>query len=481
MSYTIIVLCIVALEILRRICVSIYAAFFTPLSKVPGPLSLKLCGSIWLYHTLRGETMNIAPKLFKKYGDVVRIGPNEIMVSSKSAIQKIIVEDDFRKSPLYTLTQEDQHRRPLSAGFSISFLNAMEPLMKSCVDFMVEILESRCITNTESEDGRAVVDMFCMLGNLTMDVMSATLFGGSFGLVINEDPHVKNLFLDRLRRVYIDVILPFVKYIPFIPSPVQEMDRMIDEIIKTRRAEMRRGTNGVGGEKAKEKKDLLQIFLDANESDPTGFTDKHLMEEMRLFMIAGSDTTGTTCTFTLLLLLNNPSKLHLLTQEILSAFPSKHDTITFANTQDLPYLNAAINESMRLMPMVVSGLPRYTSETNWMDGFEIPAHVTTYAFPNILQVDPRIWPDADSYIPERWLDNYKGVPVDKKAFLPFSGGVRNCIGQQFALREIRLILATVLRRFELDLIPGQSHELRVHAVPYFKEGKYLMGVKVRRE
>ncbi|KAM3156200.1 hypothetical protein ABEW05_003333 [Botrytis cinerea] len=480
MSYTIIVLCIVALEILRRICVSIYAAFFTPLSKVPGPLSLKLCGSIWLYHTLRGETMNIAPKLFKKYGDVVRIGPNEIMVSSKSAIQKIIVEDDFRKSPLYTLTQEDQHRRPLSAGFSISFLNAMEPLMKSCVDFMVEILESRCITNTESEDGRAVVDMFCMLGNLTMDVMSATLFGGSFGLVINEDPHVKNLFLDRLRRVYIDVILPFVKYIPFIPSPVQEMDRMIDGIIKTRRAEMRRGTNGVGGEKAKEKKDLLQIFLDANESDPTGFTDKHLMEEMRLFMIAGSDTTGTTCTFTLLLLLNNPSKLHLLTQEILSAFPSKHDTITFANTQELPYLNAAINESMRLMPMVVSGLPRYTSETNWMDGFEIPAHVTTYAFPNILQIDPRIWPDADSYIPERWLDNYKGVPVDKKAFLPFSGGVRNCIGQQFALREIRLILATVLRRFELDLIPGQSHELRVHAVPYFKEGKYLMGVKVRR-
>ncbi|ATZ49028.1 hypothetical protein BCIN_04g02280 [Botrytis cinerea B05.10] len=497
MSYTIIVLCIVALEILRRICVSIYIAFFTPLSKVPGPLSLKLCGSIWLYHTLRGETMNIAPKLFKKYGDVVRIGPNEIMVSSKSAIQKIIVEDDFRKSPLYTLTQEDQHvsnlftetdtriykqkRRPLSAGFSISFLNAMEPLMKSCVDFMVEILESRCITNTESEDGRAVVDMFCMLGNLTMDVMSATLFGGSFGLVINEDPHVKNLFLDRLRRVYIDVILPFVKYIPFIPSPVQEMDRMIDGIIKTRRAEMRRGTNGVGGEKAKEKKDLLQIFLDANESDPTGFTDKHLMEEMRLFMIAGSDTTGTTCTFTLLLLLNNPSKLHLLTQEILSAFPSKHDTITFANTQELPYLNAAINESMRLMPMVVSGLPRYTSETNWMDGFEIPAHVTTYAFPNILQIDPRIWPDADSYIPERWLDNYKGVPVDKKAFLPFSGGVRNCIGQQFALREIRLILATVLRRFELDLIPGQSHELRVHAVPYFKEGKYLMGVKVRRE
>lgn len=109
MSYTAILLAIVALEILRRICISIYTAFFTPLSKVPGPLSLKLCGSIWLYHTVRGNTINIAPKLFKRYGDVVRIGPNEIMVSSKSAIQKIVIEEDFKKSPLYTLTQEDPH------------------------------------------------------------------------------------------------------------------------------------------------------------------------------------------------------------------------------------------------------------------------------------------------------------------------------------------------------------------------------------
>lgn len=115
--------------------------------------------------------------------------------------------------------------------------------------------------------------------------MSATLFGGSFGLVINEDPHVKNLFLDRLRRVYIDVAFPFLKYIPWVPSPVAEMDRMIHGIIETRRAEMmkRRGENKES-EKEEEKMDLLQIFLNANENDPTGFTDKHLMEEMRLFM-----------------------------------------------------------------------------------------------------------------------------------------------------------------------------------------------------
>jgi cytochrome P450 len=71
--------------------------------------------------------------------------------------------------------------------------------------------------------------------------------------------------------------------------------------------------------------------------------------------IAGSDTTSITETFTLLLLLNNPATLKALMAEINTAFPSKSDSITFANTQDLPYLNAVINESMRVMPIVVGG------------------------------------------------------------------------------------------------------------------------------
>jgi cytochrome P450 len=71
--------------------------------------------------------------------------------------------------------------------------------------------------------------------------------------------------------------------------------------------------------------------------------------------IAGSDTTSLTVTFTLLLLLNNQDKLKEVTAEIDSTFPSLGDTITFAKTQDLPYLNAVINESMRIMPIVTAG------------------------------------------------------------------------------------------------------------------------------
>lgn len=107
--------------------------------------------------------------------------------------------------------------------------------------------------------------------------------------------------------------------------------------------------------------------------------------------------------------------------------------------------------------------------------------------------DSRYWPDGESFVPERWLGPYKGVDADRKAFVPFSAGSRNCIGQQsvlpfsrgsantdrFALKELRLIIVMVLRRYELSLVPGQSHEMRVHTVPWFKQGFYNVGVKAR--
>lgn len=103
----------------------------------------------------------------------------------------------------------------------------------------------------------------------------------------------------------------------------------------------------------------------------------------------------------------------------------------------------------------------------------------TSAYVSEMHCDARIWPDAHAFIPERWLSAYKGVEADRKAFMPFSAGTRNCPGQQFALKELRLILVTVLTRYELSVVPGQSHELRVHTVPWFKQGFYNVGVRRR--
>ncbi|KAE8448885.1 hypothetical protein EG329_008681 [Mollisiaceae sp. DMI_Dod_QoI] len=352
-------------------------AFTGPLSKIPGPLLNKLSPIPWAIENLTGNAMNLVPKLFEKYGEVIRVGPKDVLIAEKSGVLKILVDEDFVKAPIYEsvrvdpnvtslITERDkalyrQKRRLISPGFSISYLNGLEPLMKECLDVFERCLNREC----EKGGGYAVINMSNMLGNLTSDVMSATSFGGSFGLVESNDTKMKNMILDRLKRAALDSHLPFIKYLPFVPpSQGEEMNNMIDNIVANRKAESQ-----------KPKKDLLQIFVDVNKANPEAFSHSHVREEMSLFMIAGSDTTSTTATFTLLLLVNNPDKLKKAIQELDVSFPAKDDPITFAKTQDLPYLNAVINESMRVMPIVTLGLARWTEETSMISGFEIPKGV----------------------------------------------------------------------------------------------------------
>jgi hypothetical protein len=107
--------------------------------------------------------------------------------------------------------------------------------------------------------------------------MCATSFGGSFNLVESDDAKLKNMFMKRLQRGAIDAQFPFVKYLPFVPpSNTVEFSQLVYDIVAKRRKENK--------ESGIKKKDLVQIFIDINEADPVGFTEKHIREEMLLFM-----------------------------------------------------------------------------------------------------------------------------------------------------------------------------------------------------
>ena len=104
--------------------------------------------------------------------------------------------------------------------------------------------------------------------------MSATSFGGSFDSVRTNDNHLKNLFIEHLKEAAIFTNFSILKWLPFVqPRKVAEMDKIIDSIVSKRR-----------NEKHQTRKDLLQIFLDTHNTNPESFSDKHLKEEMRLFM-----------------------------------------------------------------------------------------------------------------------------------------------------------------------------------------------------
>jgi hypothetical protein len=110
---------------------------------------------------------------------------------------------------------------------------------------------------------------------MQQDIMSATSFGGSLNLVESDDADEKGIFNRYLIRVFATSLIPFHRILPFIPPPGRELNPKVDEIVSARRAEMEKGI---------QKKDLLQILMDANVADPIGYSDLHINQEMIIFM-----------------------------------------------------------------------------------------------------------------------------------------------------------------------------------------------------
>ncbi|KAE9368279.1 cytochrome P450 [Stipitochalara longipes BDJ] len=469
-TYLSILLGLALLEVTRRCCSIILCAFTGPLSKIPGPFLSKFTKLPWAMELIKGTHLNTVGPLFKKYNtDILRIAPDTVLVADSPSIHKIIVTDDLPKDPLVAQFRTHQNiptlfleKKLLSNGFSPRYIDRLEPLMQGCYDQFEKVLESRCAR----ESGAAVIDMANTLSNLTFDVMCATSLGGSFNLVTSNDHTLKKSLGLALKLASLKSQVPILKYLPFIAEYLlSDMNNVVEDIITRRRAET--------GEVPR---DLLQLILDANKVDPAFFPEQRIREELKLFIVAGSETTSMTVTLILLQLVNNGEKLKNLVREIDSAFPSPSDEVTFAKTQDLKYLNAVIYESMRLgiHPAVMM---RYTEKATFLSGYEIPAKTTVQPWAGAAMTDPKIWPDAMRFVPERWLGEYKGVIADKKDFYSFSGGSRNCIGQLFAWKEMRLIIGRLLHKYEISLIPGQSHERRNHTTAWFVQGFYNVGVK----
>jgi len=169
-----------------------------------------------------------------------------------------------------------------------------------------------------------------------------------------------------------------------------------------------------------------------------------------LFMIAGTETTATLVSGLLYYLLMNPEKMNKLQDEIRGAFTTKED-INMGQLAQLRYLNACVEEGLRTYPPVSIGLPRVTPPGGTaICGEWIPANISVYVSPYSAYHSPTNFRNPDEFIPERWISPEYDSD-NKGAFQPFSVGPRNCLGKNLAYHEMRLILATVLYRFDMSL------------------------------
>ncbi|URD94383.1 Secologanin synthase [Musa troglodytarum] len=233
---------------------------------------------------------------------------------------------------------------------------------------------------------------------------------------------------------------------------------MLRGIIRKREEAIKRGD-------ASNNDDLLGLLMESNikhlhegGNKNAGLTIDEVVEECKLFYFAGQETTAVLLTWTMVVLSMHPEWQARAREEVLQVLGK--DKPEFDALSHLKTVTMILYEVLRLYPPLVL-IQRRTHETVEIGSIAYPPG-TLLALPIIfIHHDPALWgEDASEFKPERFAEGIAKTSRDQLAFLPFGGGPRVCLGQNFALLEAKMGLCMLLQRFWFELSPSYAHAPR---------------------
>jgi cytochrome P450 len=205
--------------------------------------------------------------------------------------------------------------------------------------------------------------------------------------------------------------------------------------------------------------DLLSMMLAARDEHGDALTDTEIRDQILTFWGAGTVTSATLLAWSLHLLAQHPEDARLLQTEVdavLGGRTAGHDDVAC-----LDYTTRVLTETLRLYPPVWLLIRVLTTETT-LAGRTLPADTILLCSPYLIQRQSELYPDPERFDPDRWLPGRTTTSV-RGAFVPFGGGAHKCIGDNFAMLEATLALATITARWKLDPLPGPSTQPRPRA------------------
>nr|AVY05532.1 cytochrome P450 monooxygenase [Nodulisporium sp.] len=436
-----------------------YNLYLHPLRKFPGPLAARATRLWRARKILKGDLPQTVRALHEKYGPVVRIGPDELSFVESQAWKDIYGHhgsNEMAKDPKFyrlmgkhvpdTIISADRERhgllrRQLAHGFSERSMREQEPIIGEYVDLLMRRLEEHC------EDGRKPLDMRAWFNFTTFDVIGNLGFGSDFGCLEKSRYHpwvgaiLHNLKDNALMRV-VTQFLP-----PLFPHLLNQMG-----MLKGRKQHMEYTRQTVRKRMAlkTERPDFIEGLLKKKDD----LTEEEINVNASVLIIAGSETTATLLSGAVYLLGTHRDVLEKLTREVRSAFTSE-DQITLTSVNSLTYMLACLNESFRQYPPAALGLPRVVPKGgSKIAGHWVPQDTRVAVWQLAANYSERNFSKPEEFHPERFLGDERFATDDLSAMQPFSVGPRNCIGRNLAYAEMRLILARILYRFDIELAPG---------------------------
>ncbi|KAJ9577302.1 hypothetical protein L9F63_006141, partial [Diploptera punctata] len=449
-------------------------------NQIPGPKKYPLIGTVLPFILLkRNETWGKLCEVVDEYKPIFRtwVGPMadvnilkpehfEIVLSSTKHLDKAYAYNflhDWLGTGLLTSTGQKwhTHRKMITPTFHFKILDSFVEIFSEKSEIMVDKLRK--------EVGSQGFDVYPYITKCALDIICETAMGtqiyaqdGSNSDYVTAIYDMSELTIRRLLRPWLHVNFFFklsqigrktehcLKVLHVSPKRCL----LAKAVIKERKAEMAAKnlhTHAVSSSEdeslgKKKRKAFLDLLLEASIQG-VKLTDEELREELFKFRTEGHDTTSAGMCWAIFLLGLHPEVQEKAYEEQQSIFEGSKRSATMKDLNEMKYLERVIKEALRLYPSVPT-IGRMATEDIKLDNYIIPKGCTVTLQFFFLHRNADYFPDPEKFDPDRFLPENvaKRHPY---AYLPFSAGPRNCIGQKFALLEEKAVLSSILRNYKV--------------------------------
>ncbi|XP_078538752.1 ultra-long-chain fatty acid omega-hydroxylase isoform X4 [Lissotriton helveticus] len=354
-----------------------------------------------------------------------------------------------------------RHRRLLTPAFHFDILKPYVEIFNQSTDIMHE--KWRKLTAA----GPVSLDMFEHISLMTLDSLLKCTFSHNSNCQEKPSDYIACIYELSSLVVKREHCLPHhLDFIYRLTANGRRFKRacgivhqFTDSVVQERRKALcEQGAEGFLRSKHGKPKDFIDILLLSKDEDGTRLSDEEIRDEVDTFMFEGHDTTASGLSWILHNLAQHPEFQEKCREEIRELMSGrKPEELYWDDLSQLPFTTMCIKESLRLHPAVTAVSRRCTEDIKLPDGRVIPKGITCLISIYGTHHNPAVWPEPEVYNPHRF-DPENSKDRSPHAFIPFSSGPRNCIGQNFAMSELKVVLALTLLRFKV--MPDDTKTVR---------------------
>ncbi|XP_050346912.1 cytochrome P450 4c3-like [Nymphalis io] len=440
-------------------------------AKIPGPKGLPILGNAFQFLISPDKLFTISRELYKTYKGVTHLqalnfhcvniyDPEDTAIILSKAqfhekdVPYIFLKPWLREGILTSNGQKWHYRRKmLTPSFHLNILKKFLQI------FVIHTEDLKKTLDTELLNEKT--NLYELISHTTLKIMCETSMGVSKQSNL-EALHSKYLYaiekigdciVQRVCRIWLffDWSFNISKLGEEQKNIIQELHAFSNDVIRDRREFITNNTQNkyddtMGIIESKGRLAMIDLLFENERNN--NIDESGIREEVDTFLFAGYDTISTTLMFFIMRIANEPTVQEKIQEEVDKIFGNSTRTPTIEDLNEMKYIECCIKETLRIYPSVPY-ISRHLNDEVVLGGYRVPANTQVNVMIYDLHHREDIYPEPKKFIPERFLP-INQINRHPFAYLPFSAGPRNCLGQKFAMYEMKTLISGITRTFHIE-------------------------------